>query len=87
MKASRYQVYDALDGERDYQDSLPPNRTDGVSRTVGDYLTMLATYLRKAQDEWTNNAGDEQALEQIRKIGDIAVHCMEDHGAPTRRKV
>lgn len=80
----RAKVYELIDGERSYQDTLPPSRTNGAPRTVGDYLTMMATYFRRAQDDWTNNSGDEQALDEIRKIAGIAVHCMEDHGAPER---
>lgn len=80
----RRKVYELIDGERSYQDTLPPSRTDGVPHTVGDYLVMLDCYLRRAKDDWTNNAGNEQALDEIRKIAGIAVHCMEDHGAPAR---
>ena len=87
--ATRQEVYTAIDSEREYQDSfietddtryddsLPPH-------TVGDYLTMLSTYLRKAQDEWTLTAGIDSSLHQIRKIAGISVHCMEDWGAPVR---
>ena len=38
----------------------------------------------KANEAWSMNAGDEDALDVVRKIGGIAVHCMEDHGAPER---
>jgi len=80
----RRQVYTLIDGERDYQDRLPANRTDGEPRTVGDYLTMLQHYLNEAQRQWVMNAGSQEALDVIRKIAGIAVHCMEDHGAPPR---
>jgi hypothetical protein len=90
MKATREEVYRAVDSERDYQDSLGPDRTELTSadrhRTVGEYLTMLATYLREAQDNWTRYAGDAKALASIRKIAGISVHCMEDHGAPQRQR-
>lgn len=85
MKATRERVYDAIDSEREYQDMLPPTRTDGVSRSVGDYVTMMQHYQSKLVAAWTENAGDEQALDVMRKIGGIAVHCMEDHGAPLRK--
>lgn len=77
-------IYDVIDGERDYQDALPPTRTDGHPRSVGDYLVMLDEYGRRAKIAWTDNPGDEQALDVVRKIAGIAVHCMEDHGAPRR---
>ena len=81
---NRADVYKLLDGERNYQDNLPGTRTDYKDRTVGDYITMLHHYMNKLDEAWTMNPGDEQALDVIRKIGGIAVHCMEDHGAPAR---
>lgn len=84
---TRDDVYRLIDGERDYQDSLGPDRREPseLPHSVGDYLVMLDTYLRKAKDGWTNNPGVTPALEQIRKVAAIAVHCMEDHGAPPRK--
>lgn len=80
----RYEVYRAIDRERDYQDLLPPSRTDGMPRTVGDYITMIQYYLAEATKAWVMNPGDEQALDVIRKIAGISVHCMEDHGVVQR---
>ena len=89
MKTTRAAVFHAIDGERFYQDHVVeqnPNRHDASlpEHSVGDYLTMLATYLREAQENWTRNAGVDKSLDSIRKIAGIAVHCMEDHGAPLR---
>lgn len=84
--AAREEVYDKLDEERDYQDALPPSRTDGTPHTVGNFLVMMETYMRRAFDAWTMNPGDQQALDNIRKIGGICVQAMEKHGAPRRRK-
>ncbi len=89
--ATRQEVYEAIDTERDYQDRViakDPSRHDAAvdaNHSVGAYLTMLDTYLRRAQDAWTDNAGHDKALEVVRKIAGIAVHCMEDHGAPKRQ--
>lgn len=82
--ATREQVYAAINTERDYQESLPATRTDGQPRSVGDYVTMMQHYQTKLIAAWTENPGDEQALHVMRKIAGIAVHCMEDHGAPPR---
>lgn len=84
MKTPRNLVYAVIDGERDYQDRLPSSRTDGKDRTVGDYLTMFRAYLTQAENAWTYNSGDIQALHAIRKLAAIAVQCMEAHGAPPR---
>ncbi len=90
-KTPRYQVYEAIDGERAYQDNIiakDPARHDATvdaDHSVGAYLTMLDAYVRKAQDAWTDHGGHDKALDVIRKIAGIAVHCMEDHGAPHRK--
>lgn len=80
----RAKVYELINGERSYQDTLPPSRTDGSSKTVGDYLVLLDVYIRRAKDDWAGNAGYEQSLDEIRKIAGIAVRCMEEHDAPAR---
>lgn len=77
-------VYNAIDVERDYQDNLGPERTDNRPHSVYAYLVMFDSYLRKAIDGWTNNAGDKVALDNIRKLAAICVRCLEDHGAPHR---
>lgn len=83
----RERVFQAIDGERNYQDMLDSTRTDGSDHTVGDYVTMMQHYQNELVREWTLNAGNDAALEIMRKIGGIAVHCMEDHGAPERNYV
>lgn len=84
---TRTEVYEIIDKERDYQDSLDSDRTVGVPHQVGSYLTMLRSYMTKADQNWTDRAGDTAALHEIRKIAAIAVRCMEEHGAvwPWRR--
>jgi hypothetical protein len=81
---NRRSVYKAIDRERDYQESLGPDRSDGNQRSVGDYCTMLSSYTAKLIAAWTDNPGDTQALDVFRKIAGIAVHCMEDHGIVDR---
>lgn len=83
---ARFQVYEMIDTERAYQDSLPESRTDGSAKTPCDYLVMFDTYLRRAFDSWTENAGSDKALENIRKLAGIAVHAMEEHGVAFRPK-
>jgi len=85
-KTSREEVYRVIDGERDYQENLPSNRSENAKRIrmVSEYLTMLDHYVRHAQDAWTTRAGIEVPLEDMRKIGALAVRCMEEWGAPPR---
>ena len=83
---TRDEVYNAIDGERNYQDALGPKRTDDSDKSVGDYLIMMDTYFRKAKDGWTDHPGTGHSLAQIRKIAAICVRCMEEHGAVTREQ-
>lgn len=81
----REKAYEALDEERQYQNRLGSNRTDGSAKTVGDYIVMLSHYQNELIKAWTVNAGTVQALDVIRKIGGIAIHAMEDHGIVRRQ--
>jgi hypothetical protein len=87
MKPERSEIYSVIDGERDYQDTLGPNRTAGKEHQVGSYLLMLNEYVAKAQRAWTDGAGDVAALDVIRKIAGICVRCMEVHGMPHRDQI
>lgn len=85
-RTPREEVYRVIDGERDYQENLPSNRSEDVKRTrvVSEYLTMLDHYVRHAQDAWTTRAGIEVPLHDMRKIAALAVCCMEEWGAKPR---
>ena len=85
-RTPRSEVYAVIDGERDYQENLPSNRSEDAKRTrmVSEYLTMLDHYVRHAQDAWTLRAGIEEPLQDMRKIAALAVRCMEEWGAKPR---
>ena len=82
----REEIYKIIDEERVYQNTLPPERTEGVPHTVGNYLVMMRHYMGRAEDAWTLNPGDKKALDVIRKIAAIAVRCMEENGAIRREE-
>jgi hypothetical protein len=82
---NRDDVYELIDGERDYQDALPSTRTDGREHTVGEYMIMMQYYMAKAVEGWTMTPSDQKALDNIRKIAAICVHCMEDYDTPPRQ--
>lgn len=87
-KATRSEVYDAIDTERVYQSEVvsgDPMRCMLVPKSVGDYVTMLTAYISRTQQTWCDTPGNEQTLHFIRKIAGIAVKCMEQHGAPERK--
>jgi uncharacterized protein with FMN-binding domain len=85
----RSAVYEAFDGERDYQDEKwGGNGTHGV-HSITEFLVYIQDYTEEAlhivtheEDETAN----QKALHIVRKIGALAVACMEQHGAPKRQR-
>ncbi len=86
MTDSRQAAYEAIDSERDYQDSLWPGHTDVANPlTIGEFLLLIDQYVHFARDQWVVESKPElETLHDIRKIAGIAVNCMEQHGAPKR---
>lgn len=78
---TRQEVYNVLDAERDYQDSL----WSGIdpSNSVGDYLAYIQRYLTAAINE-VDPTNPKGSLDNIRKITALGIACMERHGAPAR---
>jgi hypothetical protein len=87
--AKREKVYKVIDGEREYQNSLPRTRCvsnhDGTGLSVGDHLALMREYLRRAETAFADNPGNNAALDVIRKVTGIGVRCMEEHGAIPRK--
>ena len=77
----RATVYDLIDGERAYQDSLWPENP----LTEGEFIALLQDYVNQARAVWVKEPKPcQQTMAIIRKIAGIAVHAMEQHGAPAR---
>ncbi len=84
---TRQEVYDIIDGERQYQDSRvdpDPHRRGIAFHSVGDFGIMLHEYMGRFDKAWVDGKGTNDALEVIRKIAGICVKCMEIHGAKPR---
>lgn len=84
---SREDVYKAIDTERDYQNQIwsESGANDDGKLTIGEQILLIEEYASKARASWSQEKHPEiGALNIIRKIAGIAVHCMEDHGAPLR---
>jgi hypothetical protein len=86
---NRVQVIQLIDAERQYQDlSYNPDEklSSGLTRRQRDLdvtsgLVMLDTYLRKAQDDWTNQkCSSRDSLRQVAKLAAIAVRILERAG-------
>lgn len=91
MSSSRNAVYAAINGERDYQDSKwneNTTTTKGI-HSVSEWILYMESYLEEARTQVSRNPdpeASELALNTIRKIAGMAVCCMEQHGAPLRKK-
>lgn len=91
----RNDVYHIIDVERDYQDATyNPHEVleSGLTRMQRDLditptLTLLASYIRMADDAWTNSkkvqnasGGTSNATQMLAKIAAIAVRGLERVG-------
>jgi len=78
-------VYDAIREERSYQATNYPDREpNGNPLETSEELSLIRTYLADADQAWSKNRGDAQALNELRKVTAIAFRCMQTHGAPRR---
>lgn len=82
-KATRKQVFDAIDNERRWQDLRPLPHAREVKPIVAEVLS-LESQLRRLSDDYDENASNDQVLNRLRQIAAICVRCMEHHGAPER---
>ena len=72
-------VFKLINDERDYQDNLGGERTDGRLHSVAEELVLLDVYLHNAFAAWANFPGDEESLKQIIKVAALAVRCLENN--------
>jgi hypothetical protein len=87
---TREEVYQIVETERAYQDKtynpnalLSSGQTRGARDTdVTPGLVLLDSYVRKAQDAWTDQktGGSLKSLQQVAKIAAIAVRILERAG-------
>jgi len=85
MKLTRAEVYELIDGERDYQDKRWPHDAPSVgSHDVGTYILFMKGYVNKAIETACFSARHEECIEHFRKIAALAVRCMEGHGTVPR---
>ena len=81
----RTQVYEAIDGERDYQVTRWTRPTP--NRTIDEWAMYFEVYARKLCDLAAITNNDERVPEKldiVRKLSAMGVACMEQHGAPKR---
>lgn len=82
---TRKKVYEALDGERRYQDIKWGTIDDPkyVSYEPSQFLIDIEIHLTKAKQA-NYNIDREGVMSELRKIGALVVKCGEVHGMPER---
>lgn len=81
---NREQVFTLIDGEREYQDSLPHHSHDqDVNTPVAAWLLYMEQHLQNAKDN-IYFLHPDRALEEVRKVAALAVACMEHNETKAR---
>jgi len=87
--ATRKEVYNAISGEREYQNEKWGGLNDAVN-SISAYTLWMEhqldelRQLASTQDELPGTPTAEQMLHVVRKATALGVACMETHGAPLR---
>ena len=80
---SQQKVFNAIQGERQYQDEKWGNPIDRP-REVGTYLTLIRKLLHDAEVAYATSNGDQECLDELRKVVAVGFACFEQHGIPSR---
>lgn len=84
VKLSPY-VIDAINEELAYTASLnEQSRADDKDHGVAGQILCLEEYVVKARKVWCEGAGEEAALDELRKCAAIAILALERYGCPCR---
>jgi len=78
----REEVYSLFDGERDYQD-IKWGHKDNSKISVSEWISYIEYQLSKAKYN-IYHLDKIGALEEIRKVGALAVVCLENNDCPKR---
>ena len=91
--ATRKEVYDAIDSERNYQErrAVEAGTVPGTVRphSVEEFVVYMDDYMRELKTQlsrtWTSDRSvPPEALNTLRKVVTLGVAAMEQHGAPKR---
>ena len=84
---NRADVYKAIDSERDYQERKWGNGATKKVHSLEEWCLYIQDYLDEAKHALSRKPDDvcyPIAKEIMRKIGGMAVKCMEEHGTTLR---
>jgi len=77
-------VFKTIDEERAYQELLPQHSRERDAKTsIGDWLIYMEEHIKRAKKA-VYNLQSYQAMCHIRKVGALAVACMEYQPMVTR---
>ena len=89
---TRKEVYNVIDGERDYQEMRivrdGTTSSDGHNHTPEEYLLYMEDYLNEAKHVASRVWGAEARpaiMDIVRKVVALGVACMEQNGAVPRK--
>jgi len=86
MKATREEVFAAINGERDYQDSKW-NPIEDHQHSVEEWLVYIDDYVSEAKHALSRKPYSDSlplALHTLRKIAAMGVAALEQNGVLTR---
>lgn len=81
------EAVEALWGEIQYQNSLDRRTEAGEAKDPAAFATLGRVYLRRLEDAWADNRGNEESLPYLRKVAAIFVRGMIYNGVRYRRAV
>ena len=86
--ATRKEVYNAIDSERDYQEKTWPRSKD---LSVLGEITLVRQYMRQFEDHYQESNDEpgrevpQACMDDLRKMATILIRAMENNGAPFRK--
>jgi hypothetical protein len=81
MTATRAEVYEAIDSERNYQTTLERNVIKDIRPL--EHVAIIEEIIRQLKADYYSKPGPVDQ-NYIRKIAATAVRVLEEHGAPKR---
>lgn len=79
-KTPRTEVFEAIDAERNYQESKWGNKPSLESEFL-----IIQDYMETHRSKWTKERGNDSFKELMRIIATTAVRAMENHGIVQRK--
>lgn len=75
---------EAVWSEIEYQNRLPIRTEEDEAKKVPGFAVLGRSYLRRLEEAWTNNAGQEESLPFLRKLAAIFIRGMIYNGVRFR---